>query len=168
MKKLSPTIMRAVKVVHLVSVSVWISGIMATLVIVVALNQQNTQQGILALLSLADFVDYLLIIPGATLCYLIGTFYGVFTVWGFVKHKWIILKWVLYNAACLPAMILAQPSIEAMRQFVVANNITAASTVGFHEKVVMHGVLSSYVLITAVVIAGVSVYKPFRKKTPRN
>jgi len=120
------------------------------------------------LLSLADLADYLLIIPGATICYLLGTAYGLFTMWGFIKHKWIILKWILYNIACIPAMILARPSIEAMRQFVILNGDTAMSALEFQNKLVKHGALSSFILVIAVAITIISVYKPFRKRKNAN
>ena len=164
MKKLSPKAMRTLKVTHLVGVTVWVSGVICTLVILLALPQQTTQEEILALLNLADSVDYFLIIPGATLTYVLGTAYGLFTAWGFFKHKWIILKWILYNIACIPAMILARPSVEAMRQFVLLNEVNIASVPEIKNKLVMHGMLSGYILLIAVVIAVISVYKPFKKK----
>ena len=156
--------MKALKAIHLTGATVWVSGVICTLAIILALSQQASQEGILALLSLVDFADYLLIIPGATLTYLLGTVYGLFTVWGFIKQKWIILKWILYNIACIPAMILARPSVEAMRQFVLLNDVAAASVPELQHKLVMHGLLSSYILVIAVVIVVISVYKPFKKR----
>ncbi|MCL1918956.1 MAG: hypothetical protein FWG14_11670 [Peptococcaceae bacterium] len=164
MKKLSSKTMKILKAIHFSGVTVWVSGVMCTLVILLALSQQTSHEGILALLSLIELADYLLIIPGATICYLLGTVYGLFTVWGFIKHKWIILKWILYNIACIPAMIFALPSVEAMRQFVLLNEVAAASVPELRDKLVMHGMLSSYILVIAVVIVFISVYKPFKKR----
>ena len=156
--------MKALKAIHLTGVIIWVSGVICTLVIMLSLSQQTTQEGILALLNLADSADYLLIIPGATICYLLGTVYGLFTVWGFIKHKWIIIKWILYNIACIPAMILARPSVEAMRQFAFLNDVTTASVPELQHMLIMHGLLTSYILVIAVVIVAISVYKPFKKK----
>ncbi|MCL1798215.1 MAG: hypothetical protein FWG23_00505 [Eggerthellaceae bacterium] len=164
MKRLSPRTTRALKALHLVGVTVWVSGVVCTGAVVLALSQQASQEGMLALLSLAELADYLLIIPGATACYLLGTVYGLFTAWGFVRHRWVAAKWVLYNIACIPAMVLALPTVKAMRQLVLLNGAAAPSVPGFQEKLVLLGALSGYILVIATAIALVSVYKPFRKK----
>jgi len=164
MKKPSSRTMKTLKVIHFVGVTVWVSGVICTLVILSALSQQTSHEGILALLSLIELADYLLIIPGATICYLLGTAYGLFTVWGFVKHKWIIFKWILYSIACIPAMIFALPLVKAMRQFVLLNEVTAAAVPEFQNMLAILGALSSCILVIAVVITMISVTKPFKKR----
>jgi hypothetical protein len=164
MKKLSGRSLKAIKAAHLVGVTVWVSGVLCTLLVLIWAAHQITEETVLASLSLIDLLDYALIIPGATICYLVGTTYGLFTAWGFVKNRWIALKWVLYNLACIPAMVLALPSVEAMRQFIVLNGPAAIATSEFQVKLIMHGALSGYILIVAVVIVLVSVYRPFKKK----
>ncbi|MCL1837744.1 MAG: DUF2269 family protein [Propionibacteriaceae bacterium] len=164
MLKLSVKTMKVLKVVHLAGVSVWVSGVIATLIIMLAVFQQTSQAGILALLSLAVLADYLLIMPGATICYLLGTAYGFFTHWGFLKHKWIICKWILYSLACIPAMLFALPIVTAIQDFVIENQVTSAAVLGLHDKLVLLTALSSSILVIAVVIVVISVQKPFRKK----
>jgi hypothetical protein len=88
-------------------------------------------------------------------------------LWGFLKHRWIVVKWVLYNLACIPAMVLAIPSVNAMRQFVLTNGSAAIATPEFQGKLIAHGCLSGYVLVVAITIVLISVYKPFRKRAQR-
>lgn len=40
-------------------------------------------------------IDDWLIIGGANGCVLTGLIYGICTKWGFFRHRWIVLKWVL-------------------------------------------------------------------------
>ena len=40
-------------------------------------------------------IDDIVVIPGAILTVVTGVIYGMFTNWGFFKHKWIIVKWIL-------------------------------------------------------------------------
>lgn len=40
------------------------------------------------------FIDYAIVIPGAILAVATGIIYGIFTKWGFFKHRWITVKWI--------------------------------------------------------------------------
>lgn len=164
MKKITGKALKTLKVIHITGVALWISGVMATLVALVWVSHLTAQEAVLSSFSLMELLDYALIIPGAALCYLTGTVYSFFTPWGFTKHRWIVLKWVLYNLACIPAMILALPSTEAMRQFVLSNGSTSIASPEFFDRLLMHGCLTGYILIIFIFLVVISVFKPSRKK----
>lgn len=47
------------------------------------------------ILSAGRRVDiWVVIIPGLFGCLLTGLFYGLFTPWGFFRHKWVVVKWI--------------------------------------------------------------------------
>lgn len=45
--------------------------------------------------AVLEAVDMDILVPGAVLCLFTGIVYGIATPWGFFKHQWLVMKWVL-------------------------------------------------------------------------
>ena len=45
--------------------------------------------------EILEAIDMKILVPGAVGCLLTGIVYGIFTHWGFFKHRWLTVKWTL-------------------------------------------------------------------------
>ena len=93
MKKLSAKVVKVVKTGHLLFVMMGVVGVMAMAVINV-INPQSGEELYMSL-YISRFIDDVLVIPGAMLTVVTAIIYGTSTNWGFFKHTWITVKWII-------------------------------------------------------------------------
>jgi hypothetical protein len=100
------------------------------------------------------------VLPSAIAVILEGLWYGFFSKWGFVKHRWILLKWLL-------TLALAPCTALTISQIMTAINATTATGQVGNAWAVTALPLSllTVQIIILIWIMAVSVYKPrLRKK----
>lgn len=92
--KLTAKGQKILKVVHLVCAIAWIGSaiVMNTLRHLV---DADTAEGMYYMAAVLEAVDMDILVPGAVLCLLTGIVYGAFTNWGFFRHRWLTVKWVI-------------------------------------------------------------------------
>lgn len=92
--KLSPKGQKILKIVHLVSVIAWVGSaiVMNSIRHLVSISDNA---GMYYMADFLEAVDMKILVPGAIACLLTGVLYSTLTPWGFFKHKWITVKWVL-------------------------------------------------------------------------
>ena len=93
MKKFNAGQIKILKIFHLVFVMMWVVGV-ATMALLCLLNPKTGDE-LFMTLNISRFVDDVLVIPGAILTVITAILYGAFTNWGFFKHRWITVKWIL-------------------------------------------------------------------------
>ena len=94
--KLKKTGLKWLKMLHLICVCCWLGGALALFAINLHQSQASSQAMLNGMNLSAHLVDvWIIIIPGANGCLVTGLIYGLFTNWGFVKHRWIAVKWLL-------------------------------------------------------------------------
>ncbi len=96
MIKLKKTGMRCLKIAHLLTFCCWLGGAMA-MVMLNLYNHAAIKEGMLYGMNMSShLIDIWIVVAfGAMGCLFTGLVFGLFTVWGFFKHKWIIVKWAL-------------------------------------------------------------------------
>ncbi|MFA5517667.1 MAG: hypothetical protein WDA74_00275 [Spirochaetota bacterium] len=163
MKKVGSMGMKVFKIIHLVLVCMWVGGGIA---LVAMVNAMISQKGgpYYGYLYAMKIVDDFIIIPGAMGTLLIGLLYGIFTGWGFFKHNWITVKWVLTVALILFGTFFLGPWLNGSVEITGAlldkpfEDMQVASNL---FKLNLWGALQVAFLIFMVAI---SVLKPWRKK----
>lgn len=86
MKKLSPKGLKALKVIHLLCVVLWMgSAVAMNLLRHLVGNLDNA--GMYWMAEVLEAIDMKILVPGAIGCLLTGIIYGAFTNWGFFKYK---------------------------------------------------------------------------------
>lgn len=58
-------------------------------------------------------IDYLIVTPAALDIFMTALIYGKFTNWGFFKHRWITIKWVLTLFMILSGTFIMAPYVDA-------------------------------------------------------
>jgi len=94
MKTLGANGMKVLKIVHLFCAFLWIGGGLSMTLLLLTTSPQESHEMYMRSIAL-QMIDDWLIIPGAIACLLTGVVYGVWTKWGFFKHNWITVKWIL-------------------------------------------------------------------------
>lgn len=160
--KLSPRGQKILKIAHLACAIAWIGAaiVMNTLRHLVVVDSPEAMYYVAVVL---EAVDMDILVPGAILCLLTGIIYGAFTNWGFFRHRWIIVKWVLTVFMILFGTFYMGPRVK--------DNVTVG-----RELMSGSGDASAYwsnvadstwsgavqiILLAAVVV--ISVFKPWKK-----
>lgn len=163
MKKLGSKGLKVLKTLHLIFAMIWTTGAIA-MVLVTFLTKAQTADELQMKYSILLVIDNWLIITGAMTSLVIGIVYGIFTNWGFFKHRWIIVKWIITVAQILFGTFAYHPSltknlslIGELKEEVVYN----AEFIANNRFMEISGFFQSGLLLFMIVI---SVFKPWKAK----
>ncbi len=94
MKKLSVKGQKWLKCLHIYFAGVWVGCATVLTIMPFFINPENGSElyGIIATL---DFIDVYILVPGAMGTFITALIYSIFTNWGWFKHNWIIVKWII-------------------------------------------------------------------------
>lgn len=164
MKKLSPRGVKILKIFHLFFAVLWIGGGIALVILFFSVNPVNGDE-LYMKSRIIQIIDDFLIIPGAMASLLIGVIYGVWTNWGFFKHKWLIFKWVMTIIQVLFGTFVLGPWVNDNVE--IANTLRDAA---MDDSTLLHNVRMSQIWGTvqvAILVLSflvVSVLKPWKAK----
>lgn len=151
------------KIFHLVFAILWVGGGL-TLVLMQATLKATSGGELYGLLRAAKFVDDFIIIPGAVGSLLTGLLYSVFTNWGFFKHHWITVKWVINIGGVIFGTFWLGEWLNGMPPIAGTLGLEALADPTynhFHDMNQLWGSVQVSTLVFAVVI---SVLKPWGKQ----
>lgn len=162
MKKLKAQGMKILKVIHLILVMIWTAGSIAMAALF--LIEPQTGDELYMQLSTIEFIDWAMVIPGALITvFVVGVVYGLFTNWGFFKHRWLSVKWILSVAVILIGSFYFSPHLEQALE--LADQLRDEALT--HPDVISHmqKAFCSAVLVCAMQLSMVliSVFKPWKK-----
>ena len=165
MPKLGPKGVRWLKGFHLIAVACWVGGAVS-LLLLYFIKQGVTDGGVLYGINQSiHHVDMaVVVIPGAFGCLLTGILYSTFSNWGFFKHKWMVLKWIVTVAAILFGTFYLGPWETTMMEIsgkLGTSALTDPSYLYNQRMNLLFGALQCLVLMTTVFI---SIFKPWKKK----
>jgi hypothetical protein len=147
------------RTLHIISASIWLGATvcigMLTVICFFSLNEAE-------FLTMAPFIPELyrtIILPIALFIILQGIIYGFFTKWGFFKHRWVLLKWML--------VLLLVPCIGVGAIGHLFSVIEKVNTLGFTGGLADGGRVLLFIalqIIIMLIMIGISVFKPILKK----
>lgn len=150
------------KTVHLVCAIAWIGSaiVMNTLRHLVDVDSAEAMYYIAVVL---EAIDMDILVPGAVVCLLTGIVYGIFTHWGFFKHRWLTIKWVLTVFMILFGTFYMGPRVKD-NVLVAAQIMTGNGDIATYWHNVADcewsGALQVFLLAVIIII---SVFKPWKK-----
>jgi hypothetical protein len=159
MVKLKQKGMKWLRLLHIITASIWFGGVVCIGVLAYICFFQLTESEFLTVVPWVPGLYQKLVLPFAVLTLLEGLIYGLFTNWGFAKHKWILCKWVL---AILVALCTGLGGIGQI--FSVINKV---ETTGFSGGFADGGLALLFIhlqIIFMVVMIALSVFKPMKRK----
>ena len=165
MKKLSSRGQKWLKAFHVFFSSAWVGA--AVCLTMMFLFMDATDGGELYGMNTAEkFIDDFIIIPGAMGCLLTGVIYSIFTNWGWFKHRWITIKWiinlfgVIFGTFWLGPWTNSLPPIAKAEGLMALDNVVYATNL---ENLSIFGTIQGATLVFALFI---SILKPWKKRRP--
>lgn len=162
MKKLGSKGMKVLKTIHLILVMMWTIGVVSMAILTFVSVQSGDE--LYMKFKIIRFIDDWLVIPGATLTVFVGIAYGVWTNWGFFKHRWITVKWIAGMTVIIVGTFVLSPWLDANLETADRMRDAALTDADFlyqSELVFYCGVFFSLVLLF---LTGISVFKPWKTK----
>lgn len=150
------------RVVHVICACVWIGGAVALLLMQTGLSAGNDGE-LYGIDHAMRHVDDYVIIPGALGCLITGILFSVFTGWGFLKYRWIIIKYAINIYAVLFGTFWLGPWLNQMGPISRIEGLAALSNpsyLHFKQMNISFGIMQVALLLAAVYL---SVFKPWGK-----
>ncbi len=163
MKKLSAKEMKALKVIHLICAIAWF-GSAISMNLLRHIVEAKDATGMYWIAEILEAIDMKILVPGAIGCLLTGTIYGVFTNWGFFRHRWLTVKWgltmfmILFGTFCMGPLVKENVVIGKA----IMEGCGNASKYWYNVTANEYTGLIQIALLTIVTI--ISVYKPCKKR----
>lgn len=162
MKPLTPKGMKVLKTFHLIFIMMWTIGV----VMMGMLYWRHSSNSLEFLYNqqTALLIDYALVIPGAICAVITGIFYGLKTNWGFFKHRWLIVKWIVSIAIILIGTFGLHPiAVDIIAATApVANESSSLPADYFGTKQTVINVMALIQAAALLWIVYVSVFKPWK------
>ena len=166
MKKLSVRGQRWLKGFHAVFACMWVGAALCLTIKQFFVNPEDGGE-LYGITSTLDFIDLYIIIPGAMGVLLTGIMYSVWTNWGWFKHNWIMVKWVI----CLYGVVFGTyplgPWMSSLARMSKEQGLSALSNPDFLHNQKMLMIFGTFQAATLVLAVFITALKPWKKSSPR-
>lgn len=151
------------KSLHIVSASMWVGGGAAMLVLTLVARTAGVP-AFPAYDSAVQVVDNWVTIPGGVAAMSTGLCFSLFTSWGFFKHTWVTVKWVITVSCILSGALWLGPTLGKVAEM-SATAVTGPAYVMAHQSFfAWHATQTALVLFMVVI----STLKPWRRGAARD
>ncbi|MDL2226898.1 hypothetical protein LJB86_04510, partial [Deltaproteobacteria bacterium OttesenSCG-928-M10] len=160
--------LKVLKCFHLVTACCWLGGAFSLSVLNVN-NAAAASEGVLYGLNIAShLVDmWVVVAAGAMGCLVTGLLYSLLSGWGFIRHKWVVLKWVLTIAAILSGTFFLGVWEQNMLELSRDLGPDSLSDPGYLAIKAKHLQLSTIQICALLFMVIISVFKPWGRKSPK-
>jgi hypothetical protein len=160
---MSPKYQRWLKGFHSLFACMWVGSAIILSIKQFFINPRNGGE-LYGIMATMDFIDVFIIIPGALGVLLTGIMYSVWTKWGWFKHNWITIKWIICIYGVIFGTYPLGPWMSSLADISKDHGIAALSDPIFmHHKymLLIFGTLQAGTLVFAVFITAL---RPWKKK----
>ena len=157
--KVGSTGMKWLRVIHIMAAGVWFGSTIAILVLLSACLSPFDPELYAILAPLAQQIFQYTIGTAAIIIIIEAFVYGCVTHWGFFKHTWVTLKWILLVLLCLSIGIGFFGQLFGLTSKINTPGYIPAS--GDGNMLMLYTVLQVVVIMVMIII---SVLKPWPKK----
>jgi hypothetical protein len=166
MKRMSATGQRWLKCFHVLSAGVWV-GTAVSLATKQFFITPSREAELFGILSTLDFIDLGVLVPGAIGTLITGLIYSIWTNWGWFRHRWITVKWIICLFGVSFGTYPLGPWLSSLVQISEKQGLAS-----FHDPLFMHNysmlsLFGTFQALTIVFAFFVSVLKPWGKKKAR-
>jgi hypothetical protein len=163
MKRLSLTGQRWLKCFHVLSAGVWVGTAVSLSTKQFFISPSHGPE-LFGILSTLDFIDLCVLVPGAIGTLVTGLIYSIFTNWGWFRHRWVTVKWIICVFGVTFGTYPLGPWLSGMVRISEDQGIAS-----FNDAVFMHNrsmlfVFGTFQAMTIIFAFFVSVLKPWRKR----
>ena len=97
MRKFGSLGLKILKMLHILLIVLFLGGILSSFALILKLDVSNFED-VYSSYKVFNIISDDVVKMGAQGTILLGAIYGFFTRWGFIKHKWLAVKWLLFIA----------------------------------------------------------------------
>jgi hypothetical protein len=164
MKKFGSRGQRVLKIIHLFLASLWLGGAVALNLMITYLGPGESGGELLAYDLARIFMDDFIIIPGALGCLLSGLLISLFTPWGFFKHRWVAVKWILTVAGILFGTFYLGPRIDGQPGITLELGLAAAVDPVYLANRLENLIGGWFQITVLIFMVAISTLKPWKRK----
>jgi hypothetical protein len=150
------------KLFHVLFSSLWVGGAIS-LVLMGFLLGASTGAELYGISMAKKFVDDFIVIPGAFGCLITGVLYSTGTDWGWFKHRWITVKWIINAYGVVFGTIWLGPWLNSLPDIAHANGIAALGDPVYVNNASMLNLWGTFQATTIVAALMISVLRPWQK-----
>ena len=165
MRKLGGQGQKWLKCLHLICVCFWVGGAITMTLMNFVLSATDGME-LYGLNTAKLFVDYYIIIPGANGCLLTGILYAIFTRWGWFRHRWIVIKWIITLYGMIFGTFWLGPWLVQVTQLSKEHGLDAIQLAGYAQANTMLLVWGTFQCATLLFALCISILKPWKPVKP--
>lgn len=163
--KLSAKQQKTLKLLHIITSCAWLGGACSLFMLYFAKQSIDSAQVLVGINTASRWIDIVIVISlGAVGCFLTGLIYSLCTPWGFFRHRWIAVKWVLVIAMILFGTFFLGPWEEEMLYLSKTLGQDVFTSINYAQIEFYHISWSSIQITTLIITLFISVFKPWKKK----
>jgi uncharacterized membrane protein len=154
------------KASHLIFAAEWLGGAVS-LLLLNAMMRADDGRVLHGIDRSMKFIDDFVIIPGAIGSLMTGLVYGLLTDWGFFRHAWVTIKWIITAGAIVSGTFFLGPWLNSLPAASASLGLRALTDPVYAQNKLMcitFGAIQTAGLIFATLL---SVLKPWKKRTAR-
>ena len=156
--------LKILKMAHILLIVLFLGGILTSFALIMRLDLSNFEEVYLTYRNFTVIGDNVVKI-GAQGTILLGAVYGFFTKWGFIKHKWLALKWLLFIAQTFIGILVVDKLMVANLALLETEKAFALTDPIFvHNHYLRFYVVIGQIGLTLFALI-LSVLKPGRSRT---
>ncbi|MDR2800845.1 MAG: DUF2269 family protein [Desulfovibrio sp.] len=163
-KKFGAQGQKVLKIIHLCMAGVWLGGAVALFLMILLLDTGESGDQVHAYDLAREFVDDFILVPGAMGCLLSGLLISWATPWGFFKHRWVAVKWLLTVAGILYGPFVLGPPLYSQAPISGAQGLSALVNPEYMANRLWNVAGGAMQLFLLCFMVAVSVIKPWKSR----
>lgn len=165
---ISANAQKILKILHLITTSCWLGGCLALTVLLYASQYAQSDEELFGVLKSYKYVNVIVTVYlGAYGSLFTGLAYSLCTNRGFIRHKWVIIKWAITLGMIYCGSVYLGPWSDAMLNMARDAGLAALDNAGYLEFQTL--VLRGEVICLGLYVLAIwlSVYKPWEQEEIR-
>ena len=155
--------LKVLKMLHILMIVLFLGGILSSFALMMKLDLSNFDDVYMTYKNFNVISDNI-VKMGAQGTILLGAVYGFFTKWGFIKHKWLALKWILFIIQTFVGILIVDKLMVANLTLLETEKVLALSNPVFiHNHSLRFYVVIAQIGLTLFALI-LSVLKPGRSR----
>ena len=156
--------LKILKMFHILLIVLFLGGIFSSFALLLRLDLSNFDEVYLTYKTFNIISDNV-VKMGAQGTILLGAIYGFFTRWGFIKHKWLAVKWLLFIAQTFIGILVVDKLMITNLSLLETEQALALTNLVFiHNHYLRMYVVLGQIGLTLFALI-LSILKPGRRRT---
>lgn len=163
MRKFGSIGLKLLKMFHILLIVLFLGGILSSFALLIKLDLSDFE-AVAGAYKTFNIISDNVVKMGAQGTILLGAIYGFFTKWGFIKHKWLAVKWILFIAQTFIGILIVDKLMMANIVLLETEQVRALSDPIFiHNHYLRLYVVIAQIGLTLFALI-LSVLKPGRSR----